>query len=117
MSEFEKCSICGKGNLLPMSYMRCDTCDSELAGARELRINKRLVHDADTISLKNEIERLTQQLEEAKRDAEKLQKIKNFADEQANNEALWFQAGTAPEAYLQQEITRILTTIGSMPNE
>ena len=69
MSEFEKCSICGKGNLLPMSYMRCDTCDSELAGARELRINKRLVHDADTISLKNEIERLTQQLEEAKRDA------------------------------------------------
>ena len=76
MNEFEKCSICGKGNLLPMSYMRCDTCDSELAGARELRINKRLVHDADTISLKNEIKRLTQQLEEAKRDAERYRWIR-----------------------------------------
>ena len=53
---------------------------------------------------REEIERLTQQVEEAKRDADKLQKIKDLVDEQANDDGIWFQADTAPEAYLQHKL-------------
>lgn len=31
----------------------------------------------------------------------------NFVNEQAEDEGLWFEARTAPEAYLQQELRRL----------
>ena len=60
--------------------------------------------DCLTTRYRKEISNLTQQLEEAKRDADKLQKIKDLVDEQANDGGIWFQADTAPEAYLQHKL-------------
>ncbi len=37
----------------------------------------------------------------------KLGKIRDFADEQAEDEGLWFEAQSAAEAYLQQELRRL----------
>ncbi len=34
-------------------------------------------------------------------------KIRDVADEQAKDEGLWFEAQTAPESYLQQELRRL----------
>jgi len=39
--------------------------------------------------------------------ADTLGKVRDLADEQAEDEGLWFEAHTAPEAYLQQELRRL----------
>ncbi len=39
--------------------------------------------------------------------ADKLGKIRDLVDEQAEDEGLWFETHTAPEAYLQQELRRL----------
>ena len=36
-----------------------------------------------------------------------LDKLKALVDQQAEDEALWFFARTAPEAYLQQELRKL----------
>ena len=38
-----------------------------------------------------------------------------IVDEQAEDEALWFHAVTAPEAYLQQELRRLHAAIETTP--
>lgn len=38
---------------------------------------------------------------------EHLEKIQAFVDKQAEDECLWFDAETAPEAYLQQELRKL----------
>ena len=38
---------------------------------------------------------------------EVLAKIRELVDEQAEDEGIWFQAKTAPEAYLQQELRKL----------
>jgi hypothetical protein len=37
--------------------------------------------------------------------------VRTLVAEQAENEGLWFQARTAPEAYLQQELRRLHTAV------
>lgn len=36
-----------------------------------------------------------------------LGKIRDTVEEQSEDEGLWFEASTAPEAYLQQELRRL----------
>ena len=40
--------------------------------------------------------------------------IRALVDEQAEDEGLWFQARTAPEAYLQQELGRLHALVESV---
>ena len=40
--------------------------------------------------------------------------IRALVDEQAEDEGLWFQARTAPEAYLQQELRRLHALVESV---
>lgn len=42
---------------------------------------------------------------------ERLDRIIDVVEQQANNEGLWFIAQTAPEAYLQQELRRLHAVI------
>ena len=39
--------------------------------------------------------------------ADKLGKIRDVVEAQAEDESLWFEAQTAPEGYLQQELRRL----------
>lgn len=40
--------------------------------------------------------------------------IRTLVDQQAEDEGLWFQAQTAPEAYLQQELRRLHALVESV---
>ena len=42
---------------------------------------------------------------------ERLDKIRALVDRQAEDAGLWFQARTAPEAYLQQELRKLHAVI------
>jgi hypothetical protein len=41
----------------------------------------------------------------------KLSTLRNLVSAQAEDEGLWFQAATAPEAYLQQELRKLHAAI------
>jgi len=45
------------------------------------------------------------------KDMETIEKIKQIVFEQAEDEGLWFDAQTAPEAYLQAELRRLHAVI------
>ncbi len=42
--------------------------------------------------------------------------IRDVVNKQAEDEGLWFEAQTAPEAYLQQELRRLHTVIEELDN-
>ena len=49
--------------------------------------------------------------EKAKRAEAELAKLRQLVAQQAEDEGLWFNAATAPEAYLQQELRRLHAVI------
>lgn len=44
-----------------------------------------------------------------------LEQLRALVDEQAEDEGLWFEVMTAPEAYLQQELRRLHAAIEALP--
>jgi hypothetical protein len=48
------------------------------------------------------------------RELEHMIKVIDVVEEQANDEGLWFEAKTAPEAYLQNALRRLHATIEGM---
>jgi hypothetical protein len=46
----------------------------------------------------------------------KLSTLRNIVSVQAEDEGLWFQAATAPEAYLQQELRKLHAAIEAPSN-
>ena len=63
----------------------------------------------ESLRLFREVERLTAELESRAAPVEPpvLSAVVNLVNEQAEDECLWFEAQTMPEAYLQQELRRL----------
>jgi hypothetical protein len=75
-----------------------------LAGRWEERLVERFV----TLPPHQAIAETVAALREA---AERLRRLQTIVDAQAEDEGLWFVLGTAPEAYLQQELRRLHAAI------
>ena len=55
-------------------------------------------------NLRSRVDQLERELAAAK---EELAKLRQMVAQQAEDKGLWFNAATAPEAYLQQELRRL----------
>ena len=64
------------------------------------------------------VERISELKARAENAEARLLKARLLVAKQADDEGLWFQAATAPEAYLQQELRRLHAAIENKePNE
>ena len=90
---FMRCHPMNEMVIRPKGFLYLDRLADEVVRVRN--IGSEL--NTERFELKDEIERLR----------EGIQRVTDLVDAQAEDDGLWFDAKTAPEAYLQQELRRL----------